>query len=281
MGRLNAQMLNSHPQLTQAGAKKMIDQTYFRASMEFRQRVGLLLEGALRLAMMLRSYRLVASIVETVALFRIGCHKGKESVAWFEDMMKKTNGCLPRLKVHASVIISTDYDDDIGTDDWCEFVLNMERTHAENFIKAKIAIAQKQGIPPQMALQMYREGWWLLLRHERLDGPTQPQPMNHEGLTPFRISSENLKLFDSEKPEDQLVTAFPVLVTNIAQQRGNFKLRFQAPSVPGTYKYRLAIRSQDFLGADQEVEVTVEVVDSSKGDRKKREQEEDESKKKK
>mmetsp|Transcript_3917 Transcript_3917/g.8786 ORF Transcript_3917/g.8786 Transcript_3917/m.8786 type:complete len:302 (-) Transcript_3917:105-1010(-) len=58
MGRLNAKQLNTHPELMAAGPKGLIDPTYFQATMEYRQRVGQVLEGTLRMACTLRSYRL-------------------------------------------------------------------------------------------------------------------------------------------------------------------------------------------------------------------------------
>ena len=273
MGRLNSQMLNSHPQLLQAGAKKLIDQTYFSASLEFRQRVGLLLEGALRVSMMLRSHQLVARIIETVALFRIGCVNHPNSLKWFQSMMLKSNGCLPAMQVHSKEIVSVDYGSQVCAGDKCEYKLDMERTHAENFTKAKVALCQKQGIPPQAALQGYREGWWLLLRCERLDGATPPQEMNKSVLEDLKISEEAAARFGNEKPEDQLMGAIPLMVQNIAQKRGQFQMRFQAPEEPGKYKYTLTVKSQDFLGCDQILTLTMDVLDPAKVDRKKMEEE--------
>ena len=39
------------------------------------------------------------------------------------------------------------------------------------------------------------------------------------------------------------------------------KVKVKAPSEPGKYRYTCAIKSQDFLGADQEVTMEVNVVD--------------------
>ena len=63
MGRLHAKELNTHPELMAAGPKGLIDPTYFSATMEYRQRVGQVLEGTLRMACTLRSYRLACSII--------------------------------------------------------------------------------------------------------------------------------------------------------------------------------------------------------------------------
>lgn len=262
MGRLNSQMLNSHPELLAAGGKKLIDQTYFRGSMEFRQRAGLLLEGTLRISMMLRSYRLVHTVLKTVALFRIGCHDTPEAVKWFEALMMRQNNCLPRLAVHSKSITSVGHTE-IATGDKCEFEVDLERLHAENFLKAKVAICQQQGIPPQVALQAYREGWWLLLRCKKVDGSTPAQALNVDALRNLNIDQAQIEIFQKEDPEHHLLSAIPVIVSNIAQQRGKFQIKFMAPSEPGKYRFFLTIKSQDFLGADQEIEIAETVVDAS------------------
>lgn len=262
MGRLNSQMLNSHPELLAAGAKKLIDQTYFRGSMEFRQRAGLLLEGTLRISMMLRSYRLVHTVLKTVALFRIGCQDTPEAVKWFEALMQRQNNCLPRLEVHSKSITSVGHTE-IATGDKCEFEVDLERLHAENFLKAKVAICQQQGIPPQVALQAYREGWWLLLRCKRVDGSTPAQALSVDVLRNLNIDQKQIEIFQKEDPEYHLLSAIPVIVSNIAQQRGKFQVKFTAPSEAGKYRFFLTIKSQDFLGADQEIEITETVVDAT------------------
>jgi hypothetical protein len=262
MGRLNSHLLNGHPQLLAAGANKLIDQTYFKGSMEFRQRAGLLLEGTLRLSMMLRSYRLVHTVLKTVALFRIGCHDTPEALKLFETMMQRQNNCLPRLEVHSKAITSVGHSE-IATGDKCELEVDMERLHAENFLKAKVAICQQQGIPPQVALQAYREGWWLLLRCKRLDGPTPAQPLSVDILRNLKIDDSQIELFQKEDPEYHLLSAIPVIVSNVAQQRGKFQVKFTAPLEAGKYRFFLTIKSQDFLGADQEIELTETVVAAS------------------
>ena len=264
MGRLNSAMLNSHPELLEAGSKRMIDQTYFRSSMEFRQRAGLLLEGALRLGMTLRSFRFVESTIETVALFKIGCTESEESKKWFQNSMKRQYDCLPSLKIHSSAVLTPD-EKEIATGDQAQFQLQVERLHAENFLRSKINICKKQGIPPQVALQNYREGWWLLLRHQRLDGPTAAEPIdrNMGMIKSLEMSESQVDLFEKEKPEYRLLVGSPAIVSNVAQKTGKFSIGFQAPKVPGKYRFILAIKSQDFLGADQEVRVDVTIVDAA------------------
>jgi len=260
MGRLNSMYLNSHPELQMAGQKKLIDQSYFQASMQFRQRVGIMLEASLRLAMMLRSYRLTARIVETVALFRIGCYPGAKNVENFEAMMRRNNGAVPRLAVNDLQLKTADGHAEIATGDKCEIEMEVDRLHAEAFTKAKVAFCEKQGIPPQVALQGYREGWWMLLRSERIGGATPAQKMNMGVLKDLDLDSDQLRLFAQEPPTEQLVSGVPLISQHIAQKKGKFKVRFLSPDKPGKYKFTLTVKSQDFLGADSEHILETEVV---------------------
>jgi hypothetical protein len=260
VGRLNSQMLNSHPELLEAGSKKLIDYTYFRASMEFRQRVGILLEAALRVSMTLRAYRLVTTIVETVAMFKIGCPH--DSLAWFEDMMKRQYDCLPRCVVQSHAFVTPD-EQEIATGDMCELQLELERTHAEKFLRQKIAMFQKQGIPPQVGLQSYREGWWIALRMERLDGKAEVEKLNPHHTILSQIDPKDVEKFEKEDPKYRLIVAWPMVVQNVAQKTGKASIQVKAPSVAGKYRFFVGIKSQDFLGADQEVPIDVTVVDRS------------------
>ena len=85
-----------------AGAKGLIDHTYFKSTMEFRARTGLLLEAALRVAMSAKSYRLAKTIVETVSMFKVGAmsHDEKKTLDWFNSTMRKptTRYFLPKVK---------------------------------------------------------------------------------------------------------------------------------------------------------------------------------------
>jgi hypothetical protein len=260
VGRLNSSMLNTHPELVEAGGKKMIDRTYFGASMEFRQRVGILLEASLRVAMTLRNYRLVSTIVETVAMFKIGCPH--DSRAWFEDSMQKQYGCLPRVVVNSSAI-TVPGEKEIATGDMCELALELERTHAEAFLKQKVAMFQRQGIPPQVALQNYREGWWIAIRMERLDGKLEVDKLNRETTILSTMDSKDVDKFEKDDPSHRLIVAWPMVVQNVAQKTGKASIQVKAPTVPGKYRFFVGIKSQDFLGADQEVPIDVVVVDAS------------------
>jgi hypothetical protein len=212
VGRINSLMLNTHSELLEAGAKKLIDTCYFRSSMEFRQRLGILLEAALRVSMTLRSHRLACTIIETVALFKIGCPEN--STAWFESMMQRQYDCLPRIIVQTHTIVAPG-ENEIATGDMCELSLELERGHAENFLRQKLAVCQKQGIPPEVALQSYREAWWILLRVERLDGKAEVQPLNKENGILKTLDEEDVAKFEKEDAAHRLVVAWPLVVQQV------------------------------------------------------------------
>ena len=262
-GRVNSAYLNSHPELIQAGQKKLVDQTYFKGSMEFRQRVTILLEACLRVALTLQSYRLFGTFVETIAFFKIGC--APDALPWFNGIMARQYNTLPRMAVGDKSMENTDESNKDTIVAGCEALmsLSVDRTHTEQFVKVKVAQAQKQGLPPQVALQASREGWWFLLRCERLDGPTpKVEPMKVE-LSPIlqKLKPETISAFKAEPDEYKLQTAWPMMVQNIAQKAGTVKVKVKAPNEPGKYRYTCAIKSQDFLGADQEVTIEIDVVD--------------------
>lgn len=250
----------------EASGKKLIDQTYFKGSMEYRQRVALLLEASLRIAVTMKSYRLAKTIVEAVSMFKIGIPDpvSPKTLAWFNSVMIKQYSAagLPRLSITNLQIEPTiEGATDIATDETAAITLDMERVHAEAFTKVKVAMCQQQGIPPQIALQSYREGWWVLVRAKKVDGgsgPTIATPNNP--LTELLQEADKIK-FEKESEENRLLVAWPMIVQNMAQQSGKVKVQFKAPSAPGTYQIFLAVKSQEFLGADQNFELTLEVKD--------------------
>ena len=138
------------------------------------------------MAMMAGSYRLAKTIVETVSMFKIGTtsHDDKTIVKAFMETMKKQYGGdkgVPRLLVK-NYFVSTEDEDEKATGDISVVQLEMEGTHAEHFTMQNIALCQKHGIPPQVALKAYQEGWWMLVRAKRLDSkdvaPTELKPNN-------------------------------------------------------------------------------------------------------
>uniref|UniRef100_A0A7S4N457 J domain-containing protein n=1 Tax=Odontella aurita TaxID=265563 RepID=A0A7S4N457_9STRA len=285
MGRLNAQMLNSHPELVSAGQKGLIDPTYFKATMEFRQRTGLLLEAALRVSMSVRSYRLAKTIVEAVSMFKIGTmsHDDAKTLSWFKDVMKRQYGGdagVPSLEF-LSKDVETPGEDEVATGDVCSLAVHIERKHAENFTQQKLALCQKQGIPPQVAMQTYREGWWIMIRARKVDGEGKPTSGGDDDKEDEAESNPLMKMldadakkrFEGEKEENRLCCAWPFIVSNVAQKQGKVNVKFKAPDVPGKYEFLIAVKSQEFLGADQEFTITKEVLDKEEVERKQREEE--------
>lgn len=257
----------------QASVDQKIDQTYFRGSAEFRQRCALLLEATLRTAVGLRSYPLAKTIVEAVAIFKIGC-KSSSQTDWFDEIMQKQYGTLPRLDIGNATIETAD-ESEMATGDVLLVTIDLTRLHAEAFTRQKVAMFQKQGIPPQVALQSYREGWWYFVRAQRLDGTTDASTLkiNTEGML-GHVDAEDIARYDTARFEDRLLTAWPMIVQNVAQKSGKVKIQFSSPSVPGSYKFIVAVKSQDFLGADQEFTVEATIVDKSTVVRKPKEEEE-------
>ncbi len=246
----------------EAASEQKIDQTYFKGSAEFRQRCALLLEASLRTAVGLRSYPLAKTIVEAVAVFKIGC-KSPAQTEWFDGIMQKQYGALPRLEI-GNVTIETANESEMATGDVLLITLELTRLHAEAFTRQKVAMFQKQGIPPQVALQSYREGWWYFVRAERLDGETDASALkiNTDGIL-GQVAAEDVARFSASSFKDRLLTAWPMIVQNVAQKSGKVKIQFGAPPVAGRYRFLVAVKSQDFLGADQEFTVEAEIVDAS------------------
>ena len=247
-----------------AASKQLIDPTYFKNAADFRQRCAMLLEASLRAAVGLRSYPLTKTIVEAVSIFKIGCTScTPKDVEWFNAIMMKQYRVLPRLLIENTSIENAKHPE-MATSDVLLISLDLTRLHAENFTRQKVAMLQKQGIPPQMALQQYREGWWYFVCAERLDGetPASAVEIKKEGIL-NQVEDADLKKFEKTKFEDRLLTAWPMIVANVAQKSGKVKIQFKAPSVPGKYKFNVAVKSQDFLGADQVFSVEADIVDSA------------------
>mmetsp|Transcript_3824 Transcript_3824/g.8238 ORF Transcript_3824/g.8238 Transcript_3824/m.8238 type:complete len:530 (+) Transcript_3824:188-1777(+) len=263
-GRINSLALNSHPELLQAATKQLIDPSYFKRAADFRQRCAMLLEATLRAAVGLRSYPLTKTIVEAVSIFKIGCKScTPKDVQWFDNIMEKQYGILPRLKIENTSIENSKYPE-MATDDVLTICLDLTRVHAENFTKQKVAMLQKQGIPPQIALQQYREGWWYFVTAERLDGETPGSciEIKKEGVLE-KVQDDDMKKFEAAKFEERLITAWPMIIGNVAQKSGKVKITLKAPSVAGNYKFNVAVKSQDFLGADQVFSVEANILDAS------------------
>jgi len=266
LGRLNAMLLNSHPGLAKANESGLVDQTYFKNVLEFRQRSGLLLEVCLRIACAARSYRLVKTIVQTVAMFKIGVMNASDPrvLAWFNKTMETQYGGpdgVPRLVIKDKSL-ETPGEEDICTGENCIISVDIERVHAELFLKNKLMLCQKQGIPPQIALQSFREVWWVLIRCMRTDGEENvvidPIP------PPGSLAALASDIAKSEDPRYRLIHAYPFVLRQINKKEGSVKAQLKAPMTPGTYTFSISILSQEFLGCDVDIEIeNVEIKDAN------------------
>lgn len=318
MGRLHSDKLNTNPQLVEAGAHKLVDETYFKGSMEFRQRIILILDASLRVALSVQSFPLFATLVETLAAFKIGCVPGDpKALPQFNRSMARQYNTLPRLDVGDITFetVQEQHQDNTTTStpgvenppqllselvagQQVMIVLPVDRKHAEAFTKVKIAQCQQQGIPPQIALQGYREGWWFLVRWEFTDQKNNTVVPENNDFDDFddRLSNNNnnsknqflnqldpavLKRFTSAPSSQRIRSAFPMMVQNVAQKSGSVKVRLTAPHHPGHYKLHLAVKSQDFLGADVEKEILISVVANQDNINQQQQQDLDEEAKKK
>lgn len=229
----------------------------------------MLLEATLRTGVGLRNSQLSQTVVEACSMFKLGTNGcGPKESEWFDSVMMKQYNVLPRLKIENTAITASEHPE-TATDDLLVMTLDLTRLHAENFTRTKIAALQKQGIPPQVALSQYREVWWYFVTAERLDGetPASCAEINVERL-PGKISDEDMKKFEDTKFEGRLLTSWPMMIANIAQKSGKVKIQFKAPSVAGKYNFKVAIKSQDFLGADQMINAEADIVDVSTLSRK-------------
>jgi len=327
MGRLHAKQLNTHPDLIAAGPKGLIDPTYFQATMEYRQRVGQMLEAALRMACTLRSYRLAVSILDAIVMFKIGLMNTTDETQrkWFEELMAKQYGSsgVPKLVVQEKFlgVPTPEPSKEAGgkdksdaekkeaeknkivqqimqtrqvttTDEKMALEMMITRQHAEAFTKEKVAMCQKQGIPPQIALQAYREAWFILVRAKKINEDGSADPTWDGALGDAKNSGKNhLELMKQKKDplfamleagtvkdfskefedaatnvDKKIVIGWPFLISNVAQKTGKVKIHLPPPLEPGKYEFTVTIKSQEFLGVKEEFSL---VVDVAKGAEKK------------
>mmetsp|Transcript_15732 Transcript_15732/g.33052 ORF Transcript_15732/g.33052 Transcript_15732/m.33052 type:complete len:609 (+) Transcript_15732:314-2140(+) len=191
----------------------------------------------------------------------------------------------------------------LASDERMSLELQITRRHAEAFTKEKLAMCKKQGIPPQIGMQAYRESWFILVRARRVDGKefsTEDPCYGNDHLQYFRKEAAK----DSKKTEggeegsegnsqqqqqqkslismlepatesafqthfgspgsttmsdNRIVIGWPFVVSNVAQKSGRVKIQLPPPKDAGKYEFTVTIKSQDFLGVDEEVVLQVEV----------------------
>lgn len=305
MGRIHAMQLNAHPELLKAGPSGMIDKTYFNGTLEFRGRVGQLLDAALKMACTLKCYRLALSILDAIVMFKTGLDSADDPgyVAHFKNLMAEQYGPsgIPRLiftEKYLGVPITehpghapTETNDKeaeknkitqlveqtkavTSTDETMSLVLNVTRQHAESFTKQKLAECVKQGVPPQVVLNSYKEGWFVMVRASKVGGSLSKtdhiygtdhlEVMKAGGNKLYEmLNEETVAAFKAEFEEDQddkrLVLAWPFEIKNVAQKAGRVAVKLHPPREEGKYLFHIMFKSTEFLGADEEFTLELDV----------------------
>ena len=304
MGRLHAKQLNTHPELLEAGPKGNIDPTYFRGTMEYRQRSGLLLESALKMACTLKCMRLASTILDAMIMFKIGLMdvNDEKEKAWFANMMLQQygEGGTPKLIFGETYLgvptpdPTPNKDEDAKeaeknkivqlveqtkpvttTDEKMALEMHITRQHAEAFTKEKVAQCQKQGIPPQIAMQAYRECWFIMVKARKVDGNLSQEDKNYGDDHLAVMESMDHQLYNmleastvaafkeefrpKDRAEHRMVVGWPFVVQNVAQKAGKVKIHLMPPKEEGKYEFTVVVKSQDFLGVDDEFKLVVDV----------------------
>ena len=265
LGRLHSSVLNSHPELIAASSQKKLDETYFRAASEARQRVIMLLNGALKVAAELGHPKLCQTVIETIAHFKVGFHpKAESTMAWFNEIMDKTYGMKPKLQLRKKELREQIEGDSKGVgplippdavlpcNSQVILLIEVERMHAEAFLRQKLALCQQQGINPQEGLKAFREQWWFLVDgpksiRDNNDNNTSTWPPN--SIKSYKVPTDHLALFESDS-ERVLIQITPMIIPNISQKQLLVRVGLKTPSQPGTYKLEASLYSAEFLGAD-------------------------------
>ncbi|KAL7428966.1 hypothetical protein ACHAXM_003204 [Skeletonema potamos] len=337
MGRLHARQLNTHPELLQAGPMGKIDPTYFQSTMEYRQRVGQQLDNVLRFACTLRCFPLAMATLDAIVMFKIGLMDvtSDKDKMWFHDLMVKQYGekGTPKLLLEDTYLgvptiepndetttndstTKTDAEKKeeeknklvqliaqarqvTTTDEKMSLEMQITRQHAESFTREKLAMCERQGIPPQIGMQAYREAWFIIVRAYKFDnngmydtkwdGAMGGSNPNHfeilkENKHPLfeMLSHETLKVFEQEFKEQEtvcdrkVIVGWPFVITNVAQKSGKVKIHLPPPDIPGRYEFVVTIKSQEFLCDVEEFKL---VVDVAQGVKKEEEEDDKESKK--
>lgn len=290
LARVNSQLLNGHPIFLTSSQSQKLDTNYYKNSLEFRQKIHLLLEGILRIMSSTQNYPLVYKILQTSVLFRVGCFPyNKEKVDWFHSVVKRQYGVIPSVSI-TSCTIETLGEDEIATNDTCTVSMTLKRSHAEAFMKGKIAIAEKQGIPKEFVLQSYREVWWVLIRCKLLtkansDDPDEYDYPKHLEELEKVFGPKVYEFYPKSIKKDKLLSIWPMTFSKVGIEEGNAKVKFLVPSLPGKYKFSVELVSNEFMGCDSLCDVDdggfvveCDILDSEEIQRK--EDEEDDKKEK-
>lgn len=152
-------------------------------------------------------------------------------------------------------------------------------------------MAQKQGIPPQIAMQAYREAWFILVRARKIDetatngsditwngalGDSKYPATKHMELLKEKkdslyemLDSDTVNAFTKEfaNPaslvDNRIVIGWPFVISNVAQKMGKVKIHLPPPVEPGRYEFIVTIKSQEFVGVEEEFALMVDVAQGS------------------
>ena len=308
MGRLHARKLNTHPELMKAGPEGNIDRTYFNGTIEYRGRVGQLLEAALKMACTLKSYTLSDSILDAIIMFKIGLMDAKDpkELDWFKDMMLRQygEGGTPKL-IFGEKYLGVPIDKPAApptnekdaknqeiaalvaktkavttSDEKMSLEIQVTRQHAESFTKEKVAQCQRQGIPPQVALNSYKEAWFVMVRARKVGGLLAESDIYYGDDHIAAMKRDNHKLYEmleeetalafqkhftkEHRAERRMVVAWPFEVKNVAQKSGRVTMNLIPPKEEGRYEFTVVFKSMDFLGVDETFVIDLDVKKGTK-----------------
>ena len=71
------------------------------------------------------------------------------------------------------------------------------------------------------------------------------------------------KEFDSSKMNvnNKIVIGWPFVISNVAQKTGKVKIHLPPPVEAGRYEFKVNIKSQEFLGVEEEFSIVVDVAE--------------------
>jgi len=280
------------------------------------------------MACSLSSYHLASTILDAMVMFKIGTMDvdSAETRQWFAHSMVQQYGAAgaPRL-VLGEKFLGVPIPDPVKAagkdaaaseaakkeaeknriarhvmqtkqvttaDEKMALELQVTRPHAEGFTKQKLAMAQRQNVPPQVALQSYRETWFILVRATKLNEDGRPDGdwdgalgspqtgfahrqeffRKKSGSLYDMLEPETIEAFEKERgskeryAEENIVIGWPFVISNVAQKASRLKIHLPPPLEPGKYEFHVTIKSQDFVGAGQDFKLVVDVAQGAEKD---------------
>jgi len=280
VARLNSMLINTHPELRVASEKGLVDTVYFKESMMFRERIGLLLESSLRFAFSSRQHRLATTIIECVTMFKIGIPSSNnpQLLQWFSQNIQRQYGpgVKPALKVtHAKV--HTPNETTVAVNDEAELEINFDRTHAKAFLAQKLAICKQRNLEPKQFLSTYKEGWWIVLTAINQNEIVNPPDDFSHALEAASARRMGQPVPEKKKPMmiERMVLGFPMILNDVGREKISLKAKFKAPPNPGLYFFYAKIKSQEFIGCDCMAKIGVKVLSKAEAEALSKKEEEE------